>query len=87
MWAVGENRVAIMKFQISNFHCYGVRLLHTFFAQMGPGPLNFFQERGGGLFNIRGGGGFFRSNFNSKNHHFSDDFPVIFWYIHSMLLH
>ena len=57
MWAVGENRVAIMKFQISNFHCYGVRLLHTFFAQMGPGPLNFFQERGGGgLFNIRGGG-------------------------------
>ena len=28
------------------------------------------------------------TNFNPKNHHFSDDFPVIFWYyIHIMLLH
>ena len=56
------------------------RLLHTFSAQGGGGgggqaPLKFFQ---GGLFNPRGD--FFRSNFNPKNHHFSDDFPVIFWY-------
>ena len=30
------------------------------------------------------GGGFSRSNFNPKNHNFSDD---LFWYIHIMLLH
>ena len=42
-----------------------------------PPPLKFVQ---GGL-STPG------SNFNSKNHHFSDDFPVIFWYIHIMLLH
>ena len=40
---------------------------------------------GGGLFNPRGA--LFRSNFNYKNHKFSDDFPVICWYIHIMLLH
>ena len=49
----------------------------------GAGPLNFFQ--GGGGFSTPGG--FFRSNLNPKNHNFSDDFPVIFWYIHMMLLH
>ena len=29
-----------------------------------------------------GPGGLFRSNFNPKNNHLSDDFPVIFWIIH-----
>ena len=58
------------------------RLLYKFFAQVGPGPLIFFQ--GGGAFQPQGG--LFRSNFNPKNHNFPDDFPVIFWYIHIMLL-
>ena len=40
-----------------------------------------------GAFSTSGGGGLLRSSFNPKNHHFSDDFPVIFWYIHIMLLH
>ena len=45
------------------------RLLHTFCAQGG----------GGGAFQLQGGGGgLVRSNFNPKNHHFSDNFPVIF---------
>ena len=48
-----------------------LRLLHTFCAQVGPKPpSNFFM----------GGGVLFRLNFNPKNNHFSDDFPVIFWY-------
>ena len=63
------------------------RLLHTFCAQGGggggTGPLKYFQ--GGGGFSTPGG--LFRSNFNPKNNYFSDDFPVIFWYIHIMLLH
>ena len=53
------------------------RLLHTFCAQVGPRPpSDSFRGGGGG-----GGGGFstpggpLRSNFNPKNHHFSDDFP------------
>ena len=42
----------------------------------------------GGAFQPKGGGGgLFRSNLNPKIHHFSDDCPVIFWYIHIMLLH
>ena len=53
------------------------RLLHTFCAQGGPGPPHFFQLQGGLV----------RSNFNPINHNFSDDFPVILWYIHMMLLH
>ena len=44
-------------------------------------PSIFFR----GPFQLQGG--LFRSNFNPKNHHFSDDFPVIFWYIHIMLVH
>ena len=76
-----------LKFQV--FTAPGARLLHTFFAQMRPGqaPLKIFQG-GGGHFNPQGGGGgLFRSNFNSKNHHFSGYFPVIFWYNHIMLLY
>ena len=38
----------------------------------------------GGPFNSREG--ISRSNYNPKNHHFSDDFPVIFWYIRIILL-
>ena len=34
---------------------------------------------GGGAFQLQGG--LFSSNFNPKNLNFSDDFPVIFWYI------
>ena len=64
------------------------RLLHTFCAQGGGGggcrPPQIFQV-GGGF--TTPGGGLFRSNFNPKNNHFSDDFPVIFCYIHIMLLH
>ena len=63
-----------------------IRLLHTFCAQGGGGGAgphsNFYR----GAF-LSPGGGLFRSNFNPKNHNFSDDFPVIFWYIHMMLLH
>ena len=49
----------------------------------GSPPLQKFS--GGGLFNSRGG--LFRSNLNPKKLNFSDDFPVIFWFIHTMLLH
>ena len=51
--AVGENCVAAMKFEISGFTTPGARLLHTFFAQVGPRPLSFFsgglQSQGGPL--------------------------------------
>ena len=73
MWAVGENCVAAIKFEISGFYSSG-----------GQASAHLFCSGGRGLFNPRGG--LFRSNFKSKNHHFSDDFPVIFWYIHMMLL-
>ena len=43
MWAVGENCVAAMKFEISGFTTPGARLLHTFFAQVGPRPPQFFS--------------------------------------------
>ena len=69
-----------MKFQV--FTAPGARLLHTSFAQMGPRPpLNIFR---GEAFQPQRG--LFRSKLNSKNHNFSDEFPVIFWYIHIMLL-
>ena len=56
------------------------RLLHTFFAfllRWGPALLKFFRGGGEVGFSIPG------SNFNSK----IMIFPVIFWYIHIMLLH
>ena len=44
MWAVGENCVAAMKFEISGFTTPGARLLHTFFCSGGPqAPLSFFS--------------------------------------------
>ena len=67
-----------LKFIFKNLFRY-TRLLHTFCAQGGPSPPQFFQ---GGPFQFQGG--LFGSNFNPKNHHFSDDFLV---YIHMMLLH
>ena len=57
--------------------------MHTFFAQGGGGRPPYFFSGGGGRLQ----GELFRSNFNPKNNHFSDDFPVIFWYINIMLLH
>ena len=59
------------------------RLLYTFYAQVGPCPPQIFSG-GGGAFQPQEG--LFKSNFNPQNHDFSDDFPVIFWYIHIMLL-
>ena len=48
--------------------------------------LYIFLASGGGAFQTQGG--LFRSNFYPKNHNFTHDFPVIFWYIiHIMLLH
>ena len=85
MWAVGENCVAAIKFEISGFYSSGGQaLLHTFFCSDEARPPSNFFRGGGGLFKPRGGGSLvFRSNFNSKNHHFSD----YFWYNHIMLLH
>ena len=58
--------------------------VHLFCSGGAQALLKFFQ---GGAFQPQGGGGLFRSNFNPKNHIFSYDFPVIFWYIiHIMLL-
>ena len=61
------------------------RLLQTFVLRGARPHLTFFSRGGGWAFSTPGG--LFRSNFNPKYNHFSDDFPVIFWYIHIMLLH
>ena len=53
-----------------------------FFCSGGARPASKFL--GGGLFIP---GSLLRLNFNPKNNYFSDDFPVIFWFIHIMLLY
>ena len=53
----------------------------------GPDPPQIISGGGGGGFVKSRGEELIRSNFNPKNNHFSDDFPVICWYIHIMLLH
>ena len=77
MWAVGENCVAAMKFDFSGFYSSGGQDFAHLFFRWAPGPLIFFQ---GGLFDPKGD--LFRSN-----HHFSDDFLVMFCYIHIILLY
>ena len=46
MWAVGENCVAAMKFEISGFTTPGARFLHTFLAQVGLRPPSVFFSGG-----------------------------------------
>ena len=48
---------------------------HLFFSGEALAPLKFVFQT------FQGGGGFFRSNFDPKNYHFSDSLSVIFWYI------
>ena len=74
MWGVGKNCVAAMKFAILGFYSFGGQDSAYIFCSDGArAPL-------------RGAGFQFGSNFNYNNIDFSDDFPVIFWYIHIMLL-
>ena len=49
MWAVGENCVSAMDFEISGFYSSRGQSSAHLFARMGPGPSNFFHGgRGGG---------------------------------------
>ena len=43
MWAVGENCVAAIKFEISGFYSSGARFCTPFFAQVGLRPPQIFS--------------------------------------------